>query len=372
MNLTTLALRNLRRRPVRAALSILGIALSVGSALALMSLSHSIKDSTRAGLDEMGDDLVVMQKGASDIFGGFIAQDMVARVAGTAGVTRAAGELFMFAPSAQDRNVLTQGWADTSYLWKKVPLRAGRVPAPGEHDVAVLGEGAAAALEKKLGDDVTLLGATFKVIGIANYTAIINRGLVLIPLADLQQISSRPNQVTMIHVNVDRSAGAVNLAQIKSAIEALGNLTASTANEVLDKDRNFAILDAVALAISLIAVIMGAIYVLNALVMATQERTREIGIFAAIGWSRPRIMASIVVEGIVMCLIGCAFGLLVSFGAAFAFPYIPAIGDLVSFTPSAVLIAATLAAAFGLCVLGALFPAWRAIRMLPAEALRRI
>ncbi|MBV8840358.1 MAG: ABC transporter permease [Alphaproteobacteria bacterium] len=372
MNLTSLALRNLRRRPVRSGLSILGIGLAVGSALALMSLSHSIKDSTRAGLDEMGDDLVVMQKNASDIFGGFIAEDMVARVAAVPGVARAAGELFMFAPSAPDRNMLTQGWADNSYLWKKVPLREGRVPSAGERGVAVLGEGAAAALGKKVGDEVTILGATFRVIGIANYTALINRGLILMPLPDLQKVSLRPNQVTMIHVNIDRNNAPSPLDQTRSAIEALGNVTASTANEVLNKDRNFAILDAVSLAIALIAIAMGAIYVLNALVMATQERTREIGIFAAIGWSRPRIMASILVEGIVLCLVGCALGLALSFAAATAFPRIPAIGDLVSFSPSPTLIGATLAAAFVLCVLGAMFPAWRAIRMLPAEALRRI
>jgi len=372
MNLASLALRNLRRRPVRSSLSILGIGLAVGSALALMSLSHSIKDSTRAGLDEMGDDLVVMQKGASDIFGGFIAEDTVASVTAVPGVARASGELFMFAPSGPDRNMLTQGWADDSYLWKKVPLRAGRVPVAGERGVAVLGEGAATALGKKLGDDVAVLAATFRVIGIANYTALINRGLILMPLSDLQKVSLRPNQVTVIHVNVVRGDAGGNLEQVKTAIEALGNLTASTANEVLNKDRNFAILDAVSLAIALIAVAMGAIYVLNALVMATQERTREIGIFAAIGWSRPRIMASILVEGILLCLIGCALGLALSFAAATAFPHIPAIGDLVSFSPSATLIAATLAAAFVLCVLGALFPAWRAIRMLPAEALRRI
>ena len=63
MNLVGLALRNLKRRPVRTSLSILGIGLAVGSALALISLSHSIRDSTREGLDENGDDLVVMQKG---------------------------------------------------------------------------------------------------------------------------------------------------------------------------------------------------------------------------------------------------------------------------------------------------------------------
>jgi putative ABC transport system permease protein len=351
-------------------LSILGIGLAVGSALALISLSRSIKDSTRAGLDEMGDDLVVMQKGASDIFGGFIPEQAIERVAAIAGVARASGELLMFAPST-DRSLLTQGWSDTSDLWKKVPLREGRVPAPGERDVAVLGDAAAASLAKRLDDEIQILGATFKVVGIANYTAIINRGLVLLPLSDLQKISSRPGQVTVIHVSLERRAVA-DLARVKRAIETLGNLTASTANDVLDKDRNFAILDAVSLAIAIIAVVMGAIYVLNALVMATQERTREIGIFAAIGWSKRRIMASIVIEGILMCAIGCGLGLLLSFAAAFAFPHIPAIGNLVSFRPNAALIAPVLAAAFVLCVLGSFIPAWRAVRMLPAEALRRI
>jgi putative ABC transport system permease protein len=372
MNLVGLARRNLWRRPIRTCLSVLGIGLAVGSALALMSLSHSIQDSMRESINEMGDDLVVMQKGASDIFGGFIPQQTVERVAAVPGVARASGELFMFAPSADNKSVLAQGWPDTSYLWKKVPLREGRVPANGEHNVAVLGDAAAAALGKKLNDEVVILGEPFKVIGIANYTTVVNRGLALLPLSDLQNISHRPAQVTIIHVNVDHAAGSGELKRVKDAIEGLGNLTASTADEMLDRDRNFAILDAVSLAISIIAIVMGAIYALNALVMATQERTREIGIFTAIGWSQARIMASIVIEGILMCVIGCVLGLLLSFATAFAFPHIPAIGNLVSFRPSTVLIIAVLIATLLLCGLGALLPAWRAVRMLPAEALRRI
>ncbi len=286
MNLVGLALRNLRRRPVRTGLSILGIGLAVGSALALIALSRSIKDSTQEGIDEMGDDLVVMQKGASDIFGGFIPEQMVEHIAAIRGVVRASGELFMFAPSAGHTSVLTLGWPDTSYLWKKVPLREGRVPQQGERHVAVLGEAAAASLGKKLGDELELVGETFRVIGIANYTTVVNRGLVLVPLADLQEASYRTRQVTMIHVNVDRGGGPAELSRVRSSIEALGNVTASTANDVLNNDRNFAILKAVSLAVSIIAVAIGALNVLTALVMATQERTREIGIFAAIGWSR--------------------------------------------------------------------------------------
>ena len=91
MNLAGLALRNLGRRPVRTALSILGIALAVGSALALIALSRSIQETTRDGMDEIGDDLAVTQRGASDIFGGFLPEDTEGRVGQVQGVTQVSG-----------------------------------------------------------------------------------------------------------------------------------------------------------------------------------------------------------------------------------------------------------------------------------------
>jgi putative ABC transport system permease protein len=372
MNLIELALRNLRRRPIRSSLTIIGIALAVGSALGLTALSRSIQDSAREGMDEIGDDLVVMQKGASDVFGGFIPELTVEQVAAVPGVARAAGELIVVVPGDNGGSMLMLGWPGASYLWKKVPLREGRVPAAGEHEVAVLGEGVAASLGKRAGDPLTIMGETIRVIGIANYTTVVNRAMILLPLEDLQEAALRPRQVTLIHVNIDRGPPAVDLGRVRADIEALGNLTASTADEVLNNDRNFAILNAVSLAVAIIAVGVGALNVLNTLVMATQERTRELAILAAIGWSNSRIMASIVIEGLVMCAIGCMLGVLLSFLVALAFPYIPAIGNLISFKPSVVMIAPTLLAALLLCLLGSLLPAWRAVRMVPAEALRRI
>ena len=142
----------------------------------------------------MGDDLVVMQKGASDIFGGFIPEQTVRASLPIPGVARASGELFMFAPSADDRSVLTQGWPDTSYLWKKVPLREGRVPAPGERGVAVLGEAAAAALGKKLGDEIEILGETFGSSALPITPPSSIAGWCCCRLTDLQKISSRPSK----------------------------------------------------------------------------------------------------------------------------------------------------------------------------------
>src|SRR5258708_27010086 len=153
MTLVSLAPRNRKGGPVRPCLSVLGIAVAVGSALALTALSRSIQDSTREGMDEIGGDLVVMQKGASDILGGFIPEATVERIAAIPGVTRVSGALVAFAPSRIGNNVLTFGWPDKSDLWKKIPLREGRVPAPRERHVAVLGDTVAASLGKKLNDE---------------------------------------------------------------------------------------------------------------------------------------------------------------------------------------------------------------------------
>src|SRR5499427_4390494 len=204
MNLVGLALRNLKRRPIRTCLSILGIGLAVGSALALIALSRSIQDSTREGMDEIGDDLVVMQKGSSDIFGGFIPEETVDRIAALPGIVRVSGELVTFAPSGS-ANVLTLGWPDASYLWKKVPLREGRIPTAGERHVAVLGDTAAASLGKELNDELDLFGQTFRIVGVARYTTVVNRGLALVPLIDLQEANYRPHQVTIAHVKIERA-----------------------------------------------------------------------------------------------------------------------------------------------------------------------
>jgi putative ABC transport system permease protein len=370
MNLFTLALRNLRRRPVRTGLCVIAIAVAVGAAVALMSLARSVQAGARAGLDEIGGDLIVMPQNASSLFSGFIPDSALDRIGTVPGVAQTSGALVAFAPSGGSA-VLAFGWPDGSFLWKNVPLRRGRVPAAGEGRVAVLGEAAAAALGKKLDDSLDLFGQSFKVIGIARYASSVTRGAVLVPLADLQDVSYRPRQVSIAHVAVADPSDRNALARIRDAIEAPGGVAAVPAAEAMRHDRNFIVLEAAALIAALIAAVMSALNVITVLAMAIQERTREIGIFSAIGWSGGRIMQSIVIEGLLLWAIGCGLGIALSYAAAYAVPYIPVIGRLIAFRPSVLLMFPVVGAALLLCVLGSLLPAWRAARMLPAEALRR-
>jgi putative ABC transport system permease protein len=371
MNLVGLAFRNLRLRPVRTSLTVLGIAVAVGGALALLALSRSVQDGTREGLSEIGGDLVIMAKNAPNVFSGFIPEEAIERIGAIGGVAGVSGELVTFAPSGAADNVFVLGWPDGSYLWKRVPLREGRVPAPGESHVAVLGDTAASALGKKLNDELNLFGETFRVIGIAGYTTTVNRGLAFILLRDLQQASYRPRQITIAQVKVEDTRDRDELARIRNEIQALGSVAVAPAGEVLEHDRNFSILEAVSLTVAVIAAAMSALIVVTALALATKERMREIGIFSALGWSNGRIIKSIVVEGMVLSAIGCTVGVLLSFAAAVAVTHVPVIGNLISLRPNAWLIAPVIGAAFALSVAGALLPAWRAVRTRPAEALRR-
>ena len=110
MNLVGYAIRNLRQRAIRTSLSIFSIGLAIGGALALISISRSIEDSTRESMAEIGDDVMVTQRGAADLFGGFVPQQITDQIARIPGVARVSPELVLFAPSERSRHVLVAGW----------------------------------------------------------------------------------------------------------------------------------------------------------------------------------------------------------------------------------------------------------------------
>lgn len=371
MNLATLALRNLRRRATRSIIVSISVGLAVASALSLVALADSIEFSASAGADERGSDLVVLSRNATDLFESSIAEDRRSALVAIKDVVTAEGEIMMFAPVDNKRQRLVMGSAAESQFWKKMPLAAGRLPRPGEARAVVLGKDAVAALGKHIGDAISILDEPFKIVGIADYKSALNRSLVYARLFDLQTVAFRPKRVTMFHLDLKPSTPPQRVEAIRAEIARLGGLTASPTDQFLQRDRNLAVMKAVAKAVSGIALTLGALSVLNTLLMAVQERTREIGIMIAIGWSRRRTMGSIVIEGVIIGLAGCAVGIPASFLISYFFRYLPTVGDMLSFQPSASIILPVMLASVALCGLGALYPAWRAASMRPADALRR-
>lgn len=370
MNLGSLALRNLRRRPTRSLILVLSVALAVATALTLIAVSASIENSVRQGVDERGADVTVSQRDSSDALSGNIPDTMEARLWAVKGVARVAGELAMFAPVERSQQMLVLGWTPNSFFWKQMPLSEGRVPQAGETQVAVIGEGAARRLNKKVGDEINVFDEPFKVIGIAKYASKFNRALVILPLRGLQDVGFRPGQVTIFHVELGRTPKP-EFERVRLEIEQLGRLDATPTDQLLRSDRNLDVQRAISQVISIIALTMGALSVFSALLTAIQERAREFGIMMAIGWSKLRIMGSIVTEGAVVGFLGVIVGVPFAFAASLTFSALPTIGPYISFQPSFGLILPSALLTIMLCGLGSLYPAWRATAHAPADALRR-
>jgi len=125
-------------------------------------------------------------------------------------------------------------------------------------------------------------------------------------------------------------------------------------------------LDVFLLAVSSFACIVGAIGVVNTMLMSVTERVREFGILKAVGWTRTDIAKLVVVEALGLGVFGGAVG------ALLGLLIVQLMKGLLPFDPLAPpwVIGVGFAGAIVLGLVGGLYPAWRAASMDPVEAIR--
>ena len=124
-------------------------------------------------------------------------------------------------------------------------------------------------------------------------------------------------------------------------------------------------------AIFFLAALVGVVGPMNTMVMSVFERTREIGILRALGWRRGWVLGLILRESLLLSLMSGLMGLALGWVLVRVLGMLPIMVDvaaLARFTPG--LLARTLGIALALGALGGLYPAWRAARLRPMEALR--
>ena len=128
-------------------------------------------------------------------------------------------------------------------------------------------------------------------------------------------------------------------------------------------------MDKFAWAMSFLAALVGGIGIANTMLMSVFERTREIGLLRAVGWSRARICGLIVLEGLALSIAGGALGVPLGWLEEIAAARVVEMGWIsVSMEPLVALEAVGLAIAIG--VVGSLYPGLRAANLEPTEALR--
>lgn len=374
MTLVRFASSNLMRRPARTLLTILGIALAIGTAVALLALGRGIHDSLADGFTERSSELLITPRNVVDITAMRLPEAMAAELAAIDGLADISSELYVFTSTEDGDHVAVAGVSDTATKWATVPVASGRRPDASRREI-MLGDVIAETLGAKIGDRIDLLDEVFEVVGITAYETALNRGVVVMPLKILQEASLRLNQVSTYSIRLDPGLGQTEQRELRARIERQFSVVVSDMQEIADhlsSDRNITILKAVSSAISIVAIVMGALNLLATLLLSVQERTREIGMLCAIGWNDRLVVSLIMIEGLFIGVLGCAAGVFVGIAASSLFSSIPAIGNIISFTPRLSDLVLPIAFAVPLCIAGAAYPAWRAVSMLPAEALRHV
>ena len=364
----SLVLRNLLRQRLRTLLTVVGISVGITTVVALGVVTEGMRQTSGAIIRSGNADFMVAQNGAADFSFSTVPQSEAGRIAHRPDVASAIGVLYNITAIGSNPFFAEMG-VRPGDLRAIVPAPATGTLLTGAADEIVLGTRAARSLGVSAGDRVTLGRTRLTVVGTFHGTSTFEDGGGYLPLATVQRIASKPGTVTAVFVKV--AAGA-DPARVAAAIERSDPALATIAS-VADYgkvDQGLTLLDAVQLAISLLAVGIGAIGVTNTMVMSVLERTREIGILRAVGWSRRRVMASIVGEGVVLCLIAAVVGMLLGVAASRAIMLVPSIASFLTpvYAPAVFARAALIAIVVGLA--GAVYPAYRATRLTPMEALR--
>ncbi len=193
------------------------------------------------------------------------------------------------------------------------------------------------------------------------------------PLKTLQKIFDRPDEITTIGIKLKKGVDStrleeklyklpdvqiVSLAQVKDTIMKL----ISTAKVMV-------------LSIAIIAILIAMVGVINTILMSVHERFQEIGILKTIGAMPWDIFKLIWIETLILCAIGGVLGVVLALILSkvteilirYVMPYAPS-GGLVLIDLKLILI--TMAAVLCIGLLSGLYPAWKAGRIRPLEAIR--
>jgi putative ABC transport system permease protein len=195
------------------------------------------------------------------------------------------------------------------------------------------------------------------------------------PLDQMQQLGSLQGKVSTIHVRLRPvpagEAPDEYLKRAQAAIEtALPGLRAVPAAERASNNQFVRLAHASAWGTSGIALLIGILGIANTMAMSVFERTREIGILRALGWTRWHVLALIQLEAVVLGLGGGLTGVAVGWGALRVLAALPQTASIVSTSFPVLLLAEALGLAILAGLLAGALPAWRGAKLSPVEALR--
>jgi ABC-type antimicrobial peptide transport system permease subunit len=360
-------LRNLWRRKARSLLTIVGIAIGVAAVVALGAMAAGIAEGYASFAGGSGADLLVTQADSYDLSLSTVDEQVGQRIAQLAGVRNVSGVIFNIVQMEGIPYFIVGGYEPQGVAVQHFKIIQGQ-PLSHEKQI-ILGRQAADNLKKTVGDTIKLYETPFRIVGIYETGQSFEEGGAIIPLSDAQAIFKKPRQVTFFEVQV-RDATQVDAVQARIQQIFKKEVSISKASDVGDKQAMVQSMSAMAWGISLIAVLIGGLGMMNTMIMAVFEQTKEIGVLRAVGWRRNQVLRLILSQSLVLSGLGGLLGVGIGLGLVWLINHTPAVS---SFAPGVIrtpLLLQGMAVALVLGMVGGFYPAWRAAGLSPIEALR--
>jgi putative ABC transport system permease protein len=339
MKFRSLILKNIFRNKSRSILAVIGIAIGVAAVVGLGLITDDLTQSTESALTAGAADFSVINstnsQGGSGGGPGFgndqlISQSAVAQISQVKGVSTAVGELRTSSNLGNSTNSSTNSSSSTGFgadfrsmtdiigidssdlSMDDIAVTNGT--AFSNANQVIIGQTAAQRLNKTVGSTITISNKTFTVTGIYETGNFMDDRGIVMSLSALQNLTGDTGQVSLILVKASNGTDPTALA---STIQQNYPNDLSTSTSLSGNNRmqnGLQVISSGAWAVSLLAILIGGIIVIVTMMKAVSERTREIGVLRAIGWTQRRILGMIIGEALVLSLIAIVVGLLLAVG----------------------------------------------------------
>ena len=367
MSFLKFILKNPFRRKTSAILSIVGIAIGIIVIVALGGITDGLVNTFEDTIHAGGADFQISGKETGDSAYGTntIDANWTEKIANVSGVEEAYPIYVVLTSVGDDYMSTLIGIDPNGTTLADISMKEGRIFENNESE-AILGEIYADDNNYSVGDTIKIDGEDFEVVGIYETGDQNMAGGVFTSISKVGNLMDDEDSISNIYVKVEKGADAQEVAD--RIDEKYGdNITTITSVMEMEQMANMLnMLQASTWAISLLAIIVGGLGIINTMLMSVFERTREIGVLKAVGWSNRKILTMIVGESLVITIVSAIIGSLIGFLACTLLG--PQMGIEPLFTPKIFIQAFAIAIVVG--IIGGLYPAIKAMKLPPTEALR--
>lgn len=382
---STFIFKNVTRRMMRSSLTAVAMALGVAAVVSLVGIAEEFENSFSALYREAKFDLVVFNSAKWGGLAQAIPESLEDRMRDVPGVKEIVPGLTEVDSLDDGMQVPVQGYRPETSVFDHYVLKDGRKLKPGDTNAVMIGTQLAANTDVKVGDSFMLLRKEWKVVGIFETANFIEKNTAIVPLEELQKLSalSRPEEpmVTGFFIVVDEPESealerkvkadlAVIFDQVNTERADVKNLKANLTSEHAQNLQEIKLGQAMAWLTSTVALIIGAVGMVNTMLMSVQERTKEIGILRAIGWRKSRVMKMIVGEAMLLSGLGAVLGVFGGILLTKMLTMMPPVRSIMQGQVPFWIMAVAAIIALLIGTLAGMLPAYRAARLAPTSALR--